>query len=119
MFWYIKYMFCLLDPLLVNPQLIAEKRQCKGPEHYVSKLKTIYLCHEACKGSSTMFLYGLAPRRCNETGCDCYCETASKDGECTTEDHQAFNLYAVGEFIKVDKQGEIVINKYFVVTFKT
>lgn len=40
-----------------------------------------------------MFIYGLPPSRCDEHGCDCYCESSSKDGKCAMEVHSGYNLY--------------------------
>ena len=56
-----------------------------------------------------MFLYGLAPDRCNKAGCKCVCETSSKNGECTMIDHSGYNLYAY----RLEKIGEIVITITF------
>ena len=100
--WKHNNVVCLLDSQLV---IIAEKKKCTGSEISIGKLKTISLCHEACKGKATMFVYGLYPSRCDKDGCDCFCETSSKDGGCATQDHLGFNLYAVKEYAKVVKQG--------------
>ena len=49
-----------------------------------------------------MFIYGLAPNRCYEDGCDCYCETSSTDGKCTMKDNSDYNLYVyTGEIVNI------------------
>ena len=48
--------------------------------------------------------------RCNEKGCDCYCETqASSDGNCPTKDHDGYNLYKFVDWVFPGKQNEILI----------
>ena len=91
---------CLLDF-----ELVGEKKECTGSEENQGYLRTINLCYNACKGKASMFIYGLAPDRCNGDGCKCICETSSKDGQCTMKDQPVYNLYAY----TVVKKGEIVI----------
>ena len=59
--------------------------------------KTLAACADACRGKSSMFVYGTG-WRCDtdEQGCECYCETASRDEECTgsIKEHEKFNLFA-------------------------
>ena len=87
---------------------MAEKRECTGSEIGQGKLKTLHLCHDACKGKASMFIYGMAPSLCDGDGCSCYCEASSMNGECTMKDHQEFNLYAY-----VIVKGEIVLSINF------
>ena len=85
---------------------MAKKKECTGSEIFQVNQKTIDLCYKACKGFSSMFIYGLSPTRCFEDGCNCYCETSSTNGKCTIKDDSGFNLYAY-------KTGEIVITIIF------
>ena len=75
-------------------KLVAEKKECTGSEVGQGDVKTIQLCYDACKGKASMFVYGLAPDRCNENGCKCWCETSSENGTCMMKDNSGFNLYA-------------------------
>ena len=80
---------------------MAEKKECTGSEVGQGDVKTIQLCYDACKGKASMFVYGLAPDKCNENGCKCWCETSSDNGTCTMKGHSGFNLYAYGQLGKM------------------
>ena len=46
--------------------------------------------------------------RCNEEGCDCYCETAAtRYGNCVTEDHKGYNLYTFVNWVTPGKYYEM------------
>ena len=96
---------------LLDFKLVAEKKECTGSEIQQGTMKTIQLCHNACKGKSSMFAYGLAPDRCNGDGCRCICETSSKNGTCTMTSHSGYNLYAY-------TKGEIFIIIIFYINLK-
>ena len=98
--WEYNHIICLLDF-----KLVAEKKECAGSEIAQGYLKTIQLCHDACKGKASMFAYGRAPERCNKDGCQCLCETSSKNGMCTIKSHSGYNLYGYTLYMK----GEISI----------
>ena len=40
--------------------LVSEKKECKGPEIWAGKLKTLADCAQTCRGISSMFIYGAA-----------------------------------------------------------
>ena len=96
-------------------KLVAKKKECIGSETEQGYLKTIKLCQDACEGTASMFIYGLAPERCNDTGCSCYCETSSENGECEMESSSIYNLYSYN----VDTKCKIIIIIIFFVTCKT
>ena len=100
-YWKSNTIVCLLDF-----KLVAKMKECAGSETYAGNMKTVDFCSHACIGKASMFIYGLAPYRCNKDSCKCICETASTDGKCTMKDHAGFNLYAYSQFKKI---GEILI----------
>ena len=79
---------------LLDFKLVAEKRECTGSWIEQGYQKTIQHCYDACKRKASMFTYGLAPERCSDQGCKCWCATSSKNGKCTMSRHPNFNLYA-------------------------
>ena len=86
---------------------MAKKKECTGTDKIFQGIqKTVNLCRNACKGKASMFIYGLAPSRCNKDGCQCRCEMSSKNGMCTMTAHSGYNLYGY-------KTGEIVITIIF------
>ena len=74
-----------------------EKHECTGDEFepVSGSHVTPERCFETCKDYSTVFAYGRpGTDRCGIDGCRCYCQKASKDGECNTlEGNSKFDLY--------------------------
>ena len=75
--------------------LQAEKTECSGSETGPTSLSSIEECADECNGQSEMFIYGRAgEEHCSNDGtCNCYCETAAKDGSCTETGNTRYNLY--------------------------
>ena len=78
--------------------LVAEKTECSGKEYSRGYMANAEQCAVACKGWSTLFVFGtndFGTNRCNDEGhCRCYCETqALKDGTCSQIDHAGYRLY--------------------------
>ena len=60
--------------------------------------KTLAECAKACRGISSMFIYGtndFGTSRCNKWReyCECYCETSSKAGKCQMIFNAGYKLY--------------------------
>ena len=80
--------------------LVKEKTECTGSESGKGYLPSIEDCASHCTGIASMFIFGTndyGTTRCNENGCQCYCETsATTDGECDQTTHNGFRLYKYG-----------------------
>ena len=78
-------------------ELVSEKKECSGSEIGENGYNDVDDCASYCKGKSTMFAFGtndFGTTRCYGDGCRCLCETsATKDGTCTTLDHDGYRLY--------------------------
>ena len=88
--------------ILVDWILVDKKKECSGLEKQIGMVSEISQCAEKCRAISSMFVFGtnefgyedVYGKRCDEIGCDCYCETeATSDGNCTVKDHDGYNLY--------------------------
>ena len=77
--------------------LVAEKTECTDAEISKGYLPTFEECKAKCKGTSSMFSYGIkgyGRDRCDNSGCSCYCETsATTDGTCDQVNHNGYRLY--------------------------
>ena len=88
---------------ILDWELVGERRECAGSETNVGWKRTAGDCALACRGKSSMFIFGtndFGTRRCLLPcrGCKCYCETASSSGVCDEEiDHDGFRLYKFGD----------------------
>lgn len=63
-------------------------------------MATVDDCGVACKGVSSMFVYGTTDYGvkdvCKSEGCRCYCETsASSEGTCSMLNHNGYRLYTL------------------------
>ena len=85
--------------------MIQENAECVGAEVSKGRYLKVDGCSLACKGVSTMFIYGSGPK-CNKKGCICWCEiNARSNGTCSTSSIQHYNLYKNGNLNK----GKILI----------
>ena len=67
--------------------------ECDGAEISKGRFSNIVECSLACKGVSTMFIYG-SGSKCNKDGCTCWCETSAlSNGTCTYTPIPNYNLY--------------------------
>lgn len=77
---------------------VAIKKECTGTEVWKGRLANVEECANACRYTSSMFVFGtneFGNSRCgNYNYCNCYCETSAKaDGTCSTTNHNGYNLY--------------------------
>ena len=101
--------FYLINPLLSSYQinfwywslsdwyLVDETWECGGFEKNAGRKKTLKECAYSCQRSAYMFIYGtndFGENRCNDSGCDCYCELQSVLGRCDYRvRHKGYRLY--------------------------
>ena len=103
-------------------KLVAKKKECGDGELHAGDFYTISECRDACKGKSSLFIFGRAgTARCkhNNKKCRCYCETsASQDGKCTQKDHGNYNLYGytapTGKFVVTNRKMIFSIKSFHV-----
>ena len=111
-FKYHWFLSILEDWILVN-----KKKECSGSEEDKGPVVEISQCAEKCRAISSMFIFGTNEyvseddSRCEENGCDCYCEIdATSDGNCDMKDHDSYNLYKFVNWVAPGKWYEILID---------
>ena len=92
---------------ILDWELVAEKKECSGWETNQGYKRTIEQCADACRGKTSMFIFGtndFGGRRCYFPcrGCQCYCEykvsgAPLTSGVCDQVDHNGFRLYSLGD----------------------
>ena len=86
---------------IIDYTLDSIMMECGGEEQYGGYHNELKFCAEACRGISTMFVYGTndygySGDRCPAMygGCKCLCETAAtSDGDCNRSPHAGYRLY--------------------------
>ena len=83
--------------LLLGKKLLEEGKSCSEESIFKGKI-SLSMCAEKCDGSASVFAFALNAentKRCNSSGCNCYCITgASSDGTCNYYVNEFYNVYA-------------------------
>ena len=75
-------------------KMVKENMRCDGAVVNKGKFLGIGGCSSACNGLSTLFIYGTTESKCDQNGCNCWCETsAGSDGTCNLIPMQGYKLY--------------------------
>ena len=96
--------------------LVEKKKECSDSHRFshghIGRVGEISQCAEKCRAMSSMFIFGTNEfeyedhhgKRCDEKGCDCWCETAATSyGNCVTEEHKGYNLYKFVNWVSPGK----------------
>ena len=82
--------------IFLGIKLLEEGKSCTD-ESVFKGMVSLLMCAQKCDGSASLFVYALngGDRRCNSSGCNCYCITgASSDGTCKLYNIEFYNVYA-------------------------
>ena len=83
---------------LLDFGLVSKFKECDGSEVDKGKVRSYYACADKCRFVSSMFIFGANSQKCSGTPkqCQCYCETASRNGKCKGKeiDHSGYHLLA-------------------------